>query len=179
MKRKTIILGILGLLLISGLVYGTVSGYQLLTANSHFQAVEGIEIQYLDNTSNWVNLPVDQRVIDLAITDINPGETNIFYVRARNIADSGELGLTLTMDGVTGLSHEVICMGSNSTGTTYTFDNSSTERNDLYVKLPSIESWKVLGIKTTADGALPIELYNFTNRIYRDNALSSYVSVCE
>ena len=124
-KKKTLPLVILGLLAI-GLVSAV--GYGLFTATSHFNVEEGIEVEYWTGTA-WLPLAVDGGTFDLGTATINPGETDSFIVRARNIASSGAVGLTLQIESVTGISHSMECVVGQSEGLNY------TERTDVYLSL--------------------------------------------
>jgi hypothetical protein len=149
----------------------TISGWRLITATSHLNVTEGVEIQYLEN-GDWVNLAVDGSNIQFGSRTLRAGETDTLYLRARNNANSGILGLTVSMDNAQWLYHGIRCY-EESSGTLYTAVD-----NTVYMKLPANESWKALAFDTTADGEIPTGEITFDNTAARGNALEEYVSAC-
>ncbi len=174
MKKRTKIISIA---LLSLLVVGVVSavGYGLFTAKSHFEVEEGIEIDYWTGT-DWVSLDVSGGSFDLGTSTINPGETDSFILRGRNIASSGAIDLMLEIGYVDGLSHSVECVaigGVDSIGLKY-----EGTANTYHFKLVGGNDWKSIKINTIAEGNLPTGAITFDNVITRDNVLSSYGNTC-
>lgn len=171
--KKIYVIGIVAILMIVSAI-ATVGGWRLLTATSHFNIVEGVEIQYFEVADGqWHSLPVDQSNVDFGEASLKAGESNSFLLRARNTASSGNLGLTVVMDDANWLYHTVDCV-ADSTGTKYTF----VDGNTVYVELPSGSAWKTLSFGTGADGETPIGEILFNNTVSRGNALSEYTSEC-
>ena len=149
-------------------------GWKLLTAQSKFNVVEGVVMQYYEVADgNWHDLPNSGGSVEFGEAQIMPGETNTFYLRAKNSASSGTLGLIVEIDPATYLTHDVVCKGADSTGTEYSFGS-----NTVYVKLPSDGVWKTLGFETVADGDTPIGYILFNNTVTRTNPQSTYEVVC-
>ena len=171
MKKRTKVISIV---MLSLLVIGVVSaaGYRLFIATSHFEVEEGIEIEY-DSGADWIPLDVSQGAFDLGTSTINPGETDSFIVRARNIADSGAIDLILEIGDVDGLSHSVECIAGPSDGLEY-----KGTANTYHFKVVGGDGWKSIKINTIADGNLVPGPITFNNTITRDNALSNYGKVC-
>ncbi len=173
MKRTKII----SIALLSLLVIGVASaiGYNLFTATSHFEVEEGIEIGYWTGT-DWASLDVSSGTFDLGTSTINPGETDSFILRGRNIASSGAIDLTLEIGDVDGLSHSVECVAIgdvDSIGLEY-----EGAANTYHFKVVGGNDWKSIKVNTIAEGNLPIGAITFNNTITRDNVLSSYGNVC-
>ncbi len=174
MKKRTKVISIV---MLSLLVIGVVSaaGYRLFIATSHFEVEEGIEIEY-DSGAGWIPLDVNQGTFDLGTSIINPGETDSFIVRARNIADSGAIDLILEIGDVDGLSHSVECIAGQSDGLEY--KGTANTYHFKVVGTGGADDWKSIKINTVADGNLPPGSITFDNVITRDNVLSSYGKVC-
>ena len=170
MKRTKII----SIALLSLLVIGVASaiGYNLFTATSHFEVEEGIEIEY-DSGAGWIPLDVSGGTFDLGTSTINPGETDSFILRGRNIASSGTIDLMLEIEHVDGLSHSVECVAGQSDGLEY-----EGTADTYHFKVVGGDGWKSIKVNTIADGNLPIGAITFDNVITRDNVLSSYGNTC-
>ncbi len=170
MKRTKII----SIVLLSLLVVGVASaiGYNLFTATSHFEVEEGIEIEY-DSGAGWVPLDVSGGTFDLGTSTINPGETDSFILRGRNIASSGAIDLMLEIEHIDGLSHSVECVAGQSDGLEY-----KGTADTYHFKVVGGNGWKSIKVNTIADGNLPIGAITFDNVITRDNVLSNYGKNC-
>lgn len=171
MNKRTKIISIV---MLSLLAVGIVSavGYGLFTATSHFEVKEGIEIEY-DSGAGWIPLDVSGGTFDLGTSTINPGETDSFILRGRNIASSGAIDLILEIGDVNGLSHSIECVAGQSDGLEY-----KGTANTYHFKVVGGNDWKSIKVNTIAEGNLPIGAITFDNVITRDNVLSSYGNTC-
>lgn len=171
--KKIYMVGIIAICLIAS-AFAAVEGWKLLTATSTFNVVEGVEVQYYEaSTGQWISLPTDNLVnIQFGTTSIKAGETDTFYLRAKNTAASGILGLTVKLGSAPYLSHTVVCH-ADSVGTKYEMVG-----NDVFVELPSDGSYKMLGFTTTAEGTTPTGQITFENYVTRQNAEPAYDNEC-
>lgn len=161
------------LVLAGGVLAAAVGAYTLVTAVTHLNVEEGIQLQYLDfDDGLWHDVDVEGGTFDLPDQATHPGEQTIAYMRYKNTAGNGVLDLYYGTEDVDGLVHEFSCLTS---GVMYTLDSSGF---GVHMQAFAGQDWQQFGVKTVVDGGLAPGEYEYDNTIARTNSLDTYDNEC-